>query len=857
MRFGQSVGSPVFALVRSLVRPQIRFLVRPLGLAVGIGLIGLVGLAGLVGSAGRVEASTLSSTAEAVMPASAVIPASAIHRLIDPAKPSNLTKAEIQALIKTLDDPAKRLEFISQLQTITNFEKKAESKEMAAIPGLALAVSSSVIDAAVEFAQDLRDVGHEIWNFQENWPRYQNYLLQYSLDDDIAPLIHQRLGYLAAMFGVGLAVGRLFRSVAAFPFGRWMRRIWARTRKIVVAEPQFMAKISILPSLREEVFSALGFVLGYAGTALFLDFDRALHAASIALFGAAMAVRGALILMQSILSPEISHNFLSIRLSPRRVYALNRWLHQVIALVIYGVLGLGVLRLIELPAILRVLAIHLIGLLLLLLAYRALWQLRHFGRRPHRRLMTGLGARGEDSPGKDSSGKPWANLSIFNPNTEPTRPAPITSSPLSPTAPQSVATKVQGENASASAAAAAAPEDEDDDHTVFSRAYHRLQQIWWLVAGFYLTIVYLGWVFEFHGALIAFLEQSGITLLIAWGSHWLLRGVEYYFGGRGVLAVLPLSKKFGFLRRLQWYLPIIRLGLRWFLLGSCLVFLLEEWRVPVLAWLFSGTRWVVMWQIISIILIVMGTILLWELISAWIEHALREHERKIARGESPKRARTLLPILRNALLVALAISGGIFVLGQLGVHSNTILAGAGFISIGLGFGAQTIIRDIITGLFIVMEDTINIGDLIMTDNVKGTVEAMTLRNICLRDKDGALHTIPFNRVAAVANFSRDYSIYRVTINVSLHNDAQKIFDIMTSIDRELRATPPFDTMILEPMIIEGVENFTEHGVVIAGAQKTLATQQYDVYRAFHFRLMKAFSDHHINLPEQHVVVKGG
>ncbi|MCX8506428.1 MAG: mechanosensitive ion channel, partial [Alphaproteobacteria bacterium] len=634
--------------------------------------------------------------------------------------------------------------------------------------------------------------------------------------DDIAPIILHRLSALGIMFLAGMLAGGLARYLADYPWLRLMQRlIWWRKRH--PSHFRSLSNKSVLPSLREEVFSAMGFLIVYGLVGFWLDLDPSAHIASIALFGAAMAVRGLVILLHGVLSPDFLHSVLGLKPSPRRILKINRWIHSFIAVLVYGILGIGVLKLVDVPVNLRLIVIRLIGLALLILAYRALWQLHHFGRQHQQQVLARLSQMGEHMGGALG----FTNLPFLH--AHPQAESEIgTTRAVKPVSDRS--------NFESGEAPQTFLSPEKAKKTIFSRLIYILQQYWWLVAGFYLTIVYLGWAFDFHGEMIVFLKRSGVTLLVVWGAHWSLRAVDYYFGRSGILVISHPDKavKSRFLNRLQRYLPLIRLVLRSGMVSLGILLALHMWNTRIIGWFLSGSRWVILTQLFSILMIIGVTILLWEFISAWIEQSLREHEQKINRGEHPKRARTILPLVRNVLLASLAISGGIFVLGQLGVHSNTILAGAGFISIGLGFGAQTIIRDIITGLFIVMEDTISIGELIEVDNVRGHVEAITLRNICLRDKDGALYTIPFNRVNAVANFSRDFSISHIVITVSRRNDAQKIFDILLEIDRELRATAPFDKLILEPLNIEGVENFSEKGVTIQAAQKTLPTRQYDV-----------------------------
>src|SRR5690606_20011525 len=144
-------------------------------------------------------------------------------------------------------------------------------------------------------------------------------------------------------------------------------------------------------------------------------------------------------------------------------------------------------------------------------------------------------------------------------------------------------------------------------------------------------------------------------------------------------------------------------------------------------------------------------------------------QRGCVRPQNP-RVRTLLPLLRNIVFVALSVITVIAVLANLGVDVTPLLAGAGVVGLAIGFGSQQLVQDVITGMFILFEDTIAIGDVIDTGDRAGVVEALTIRTVRIRDADGALHSIPFSQIKALKNRSRDYGVYTVKLSLDYATD---------------------------------------------------------------------------------------
>ena len=222
------------------------------------------------------------------------------------------------------------------------------------------------------------------------------------------------------------------------------------------------------------------------------------------------------------------------------------------------------------------------------------------------------------------------------------------------------------------------------------------------------------------------------------------------------------------------------------------------------------------------------------------------------------RARTLLPLLRTAMLAVLALTVALIVLGELGVNVAPLLAGAGIVGIAIGFGAQALVKDIITGLFILVEDTLAIGDVVdVGGDHAGVVEAISIRAIKLRDLAGTVHTVPFGTVTSVKNLTRDYSYYVADIAVAYREDTDEVIEVLKEVARALKEDPAFGYFMLEPLEVIGVDRFEDSAVILKVRLKTVPLQQWTVGREFNRRVKKAFDAEGIEMPFPHRTIYFG
>ncbi len=205
--------------------------------------------------------------------------------------------------------------------------------------------------------------------------------------------------------------------------------------------------------------------------------------------------------------------------------------------------------------------------------------------------------------------------------------------------------------------------------------------------------------------------------------------------------------------------------------------------------------------------------------------------------ERRRRARTLSGTLASLVSVAVAFAAGLTVLSQLSINVLPILTGAGIAGLAIGFGAQNLVRDVISGFFLILEDQVRVGDLAVIQNVTGLVEQINLRTIVLRDADGAVHVFPNGTVTTLANLSKDFSYAIVDLVVPVGEDFATLRRVLTEIGERMRADPACGAMILEPLEFLGLETLSDTNATVRVRFKTLPLKQFAVAREFRWRVV--------------------
>ena len=216
--------------------------------------------------------------------------------------------------------------------------------------------------------------------------------------------------------------------------------------------------------------------------------------------------------------------------------------------------------------------------------------------------------------------------------------------------------------------------------------------------------------------------------------------------------------------------------------------------------------------------------------------------------ERRKRAQTVASIARRGLAIVIWSTAALIILRELDVDITPVLTGAGIIGLAVGFGAQTLVRDVITGFFLIIEDQVRVGDVAMVNGTGGLVEEINLRTIVLRDVEGVVHVFPNGEIKTLANRTKDFSYYVIDLGMDYDANTDRIVAIVRQIGDELLADAAYAPAILEPVEVLGVDDFKDSSVTLKLRIKTVPLKQWEVGREFRRRIKIAFDRAGIRIP---------
>jgi moderate conductance mechanosensitive channel len=377
-------------------------------------------------------------------------------------------------------------------------------------------------------------------------------------------------------------------------------------------------------------------------------------------------------------------------------------------------------------------------------------------------------------------------------------------------------------------------------------ARRRLAEVWHIVAAAYIAAVYVVWSLNVYGGFEYLAQATVVTLAVVAVARLFVNGA---LGGLARAYRVPLALT----ERLERYHPtLVRLIKAAVWLAAALI-VLDAWGLNTTRWLSSPAGQRIVGSLVTVFAVLAAAVIAWEGASLLIERLLADIERVDSRTGRTARARTLLPMLRNAFLMVLVTVVGLITLSELGVNIAPLLAGAGVVGLAVGFGSQTLVKDVITGLFILLEDTIAVGDVVdVGGGHSGVVEAMSVRTIRLRDVAGAVHSVPFSAVTTITNMTKDFSFAVFDIQVSYAEDPDRVCQTMTELGHELQHDPAFRHVILAPLEVMGLDRLADSGIVIKARFKTRPIQQWTVAREYNRRLLKRFNELGISIPYPHM-----
>jgi len=225
-----------------------------------------------------------------------------------------------------------------------------------------------------------------------------------------------------------------------------------------------------------------------------------------------------------------------------------------------------------------------------------------------------------------------------------------------------------------------------------------------------------------------------------------------------------------------------------------------------------------------------------------------EDEDPSTKSEREKRAETLVNIVRSAIKIFIYIVASFMILKEVGVDIAPLLAGVGIAGLAIGFGAQTLVKDFLTGFFILMENQYRVGDVVKIGDHAGIVERIQLRTTVLRDLEGIVHTIPNGEVQSVRNMTYEWSRVVLDIGVAYKEDVDKVIRVLREVGSKMRQEEPYSSFMLEEPQILGVDGFGDSEVTIKMLAKTCPLKQWDVGRELRRRIKHAFDKEGIEIP---------
>ena len=385
----------------------------------------------------------------------------------------------------------------------------------------------------------------------------------------------------------------------------------------------------------------------------------------------------------------------------------------------------------------------------------------------------------------------------------------------------------------------------------------RLADIWHVIAVAYLAAVFLVWAAAVEGGFAYIGEASAWTVAAVAAGRLADLGVLRLIDAAARWELRADSRLPGVKARADRYMPVLRKCFRTAVWLIAAIAVLEAWRAPALDLLASPVGERVIGALVRIALVFGLFLVLWEAICLAIERYLEARDEDGNPIERGGRARTLLPLLRRASAILLLTVGVLTAASELGIDIAPLLAGVGIAGLAIGFGAQTLVKDVITGLFILMEDQVAVGEYVSVAGHSGIVEALSIRTIRLRDLSGTVHVVPFGEVGTVENLTRDYSYAVIDAGVGYGEDTDRVSEVLREVAAGMESDEEWRDRVIPPFEVFGVQELGDSAVTVRCRFKTPPMQQWAVAREFRRRMKKRFDELGIEIPFPHRTVYFG
>ena len=369
---------------------------------------------------------------------------------------------------------------------------------------------------------------------------------------------------------------------------------------------------------------------------------------------------------------------------------------------------------------------------------------------------------------------------------------------------------------------------------------------WWVPVVLYFISLSAVVLTQPNIAVLPLLKGAGIAFVAVWAGlvtiGWLTQVIR-----DGITLPERIRERLPLLeRRINGFVPKLLIGVRLVVLLAVTIIALDvSGLTNIGAWIISGAGGAFIGTFLTVFFILIFGFLAWVTLSSWVEYRLNPNFGSVPTA----REQTLLTILKNAVTIALIIIISMSALSELGVNIAPLIASAGVLGLAIGFGAQKMVEDIITGVFIQLENAVNVGDVVNLGGTTGVVEKLTVRSVSLRDLNGIYHVIPFSNVSNVSNFMKDFSYHVEDMGVAYRENVDDVKQAMLDAFAEMREkdtdNAPFILADLEWM---GLNAFGDNAVVLRTRIKTTPGKQWGIGRSYKYYLKQVFDARDIEIP---------
>ena len=376
----------------------------------------------------------------------------------------------------------------------------------------------------------------------------------------------------------------------------------------------------------------------------------------------------------------------------------------------------------------------------------------------------------------------------------------------------------------------------DRGRAMLRRLRDMLADAWHVLAILWVLALWASWAMALNHGVDRLLQASGLTVVVVVAAKLADEAIRRLLDGAFSISADFASRFPGLEARANRYLPGLK-GLVGVLIAlTTIVVLLEVWGLGSFSWFRHGRGGArLLGSVTSISLTLLLALVVWEAANAAIARHLDQLSANAATARSA-RVRTLLPMLRTVLGIVVTIFITLNVLAEIGVNVAPLLAGAGVIGLAVGFGSQTLVRDVITGVFLLFEDSVAVGDVVTLGGLSGTVEQLSIRSIRLRAVNGDVHIIPFSAVTTVTNQTRDYGYAVIDLVVDYDADTDLVASALSEVGTVMRADDAWSGSIMAAIEVMGVERMSDMGVVVRARMKTEPARRWAVSRELNRRV---------------------